>query len=317
MCITTLISTVSQVRCVNTTRRRSDHTMKKKITRKTKGNAQSVPQKMVAPEQKMVAPEQKMVAPEVVSPPDNVDAAKLQATLRCFYPGAPGEDDWSSDLYRLVVFGCDVDLVDSGEFEQITVVSSRGETLMAVTPLQWPPSEADEESINVEILAMACVKSVDASVATYHDEERTRMGLWEASRFQRSQPSRFQGSQPSRFQGSQPSVRAFTAISKHYVSHVEILFEDEMAASIFADDTVFFRQRSYSNPYYRIKAFTVSPASYWFMYNFAKRSAEMQLGFSNTKMFCGLLIGYSGSSDKTFCSEFVTHTLQVGGSRLR
>jgi hypothetical protein len=100
---------------------------------------------------------------------------------------------------------------------------------------------------------------------------------------------------------------------KHYVSHVEILFEDDMAASIFADDVVFFKKRSYSNPYYRIKMILVSSQSYDLMYDFAKRCAERQIGFSNAKMFCGPILGYVGSSDSTFCSEFVTHTLQVGG----
>jgi hypothetical protein len=101
---------------------------------------------------------------------------------------------------------------------------------------------------------------------------------------------------------------------KHYVSHVEILFEDDKAASIFADDTVFFRTRSYANPYYRIKMFLVSQTSYWLMYNYAKSCSDRQLSFSNTKMLCGPLIGYTGgSTDATFCSEFVTHTLQVGG----
>ena len=101
---------------------------------------------------------------------------------------------------------------------------------------------------------------------------------------------------------------------KHYVSHVEILFEDDNAASIFADETVFFKKRTYANPYYRIKMITVSPTNYWLMYNYAKGCSERQVGFSTSKMFCGPLIGFTGgSADETFCSEFVTHTLQVGG----
>jgi hypothetical protein len=100
---------------------------------------------------------------------------------------------------------------------------------------------------------------------------------------------------------------------KHYVSHVEIMFEDDMAASIFADEVVFFRKRSYSNPNYCIKGFDVSSTSYWLMYNFARSAAERNLGFSNSKMFCGPFLGYMGSSDHTFCSKFVTSTLQIGG----
>jgi hypothetical protein len=101
--------------------------------------------------------------------------------------------------------------------------------------------------------------------------------------------------------------------SKNYVSHVEILFEDNMAASIFAGDVVFWRKRSYSNPNYKLKSFDVATNSYWLMYEHAKNAASRNIGFSNTKMFCGPLIGYRGSSDSTFCSEFVTQTLQVGG----
>ena len=107
--------------------------------------------------------------------------------------------------------------------------------------------------------------------------------------------------------------RLVASVGSHYVSHVEIMFEDDMAASIFADEAVFFRKRSYANPYYRIKAFTVSSKSYDLMYAFAQRCAQQQKGFSNAKMFCGPIVGYRGSSDSTFCSEFVTHTLQVGG----
>jgi hypothetical protein len=100
---------------------------------------------------------------------------------------------------------------------------------------------------------------------------------------------------------------------KHYVSHVEILFQDDMAASIFAGDVVFWRKRSYSNPQYRIHSFDVPTKSYWLMYNYAQSMAQKNVAFSNAKMFCGPLIGYRGSSDETFCSEFVTQTLQVGG----
>ena len=107
--------------------------------------------------------------------------------------------------------------------------------------------------------------------------------------------------------------RLVASVGSHYVSHVELLFEDDNASSIFADESVFFRQRTYSNPYYKIKACTVSSKSYDAMYDYASRCAQQQKGFSHSKMFCGPLLGWRGSSDSTFCSEFVTHTLQVGG----
>ena len=113
---------------------------------------------------------------------------------------------------------------------------------------------------------------------------------------------------------NEPWINQLVAyFGKHYVSHVEIQFEDEMAASIYADGEVFFRKRNFSNPSYRIKAFTVSAQSYDLMYKFCESAASRHVGFSNIKMFCGPLIGYRGSSDLTFCSEFVTQALQVGG----
>jgi hypothetical protein len=107
--------------------------------------------------------------------------------------------------------------------------------------------------------------------------------------------------------------RVVASVSKHYVSHVELLFHDDMAASIFADDTVFFRPRRYANQNYRIKAFTVPAPSYRLVYEYAKSAAERQVGFSNAMMFCGPLVGFRGNSDDTFCSHFVTSALQVGG----
>jgi hypothetical protein len=112
----------------------------------------------------------------------------------------------------------------------------------------------------------------------------------------------------------EPLVNLIVAyFGKHYVSHVEIQFADDMAASIYSEDEVFFRKRSYSNPCYVIKGFTVPAKSYDMMYKFCESSATRHIGFSNMKMFLGPLIGYRGSCDRTFCSEFVTHVLQVGG----
>jgi hypothetical protein len=107
--------------------------------------------------------------------------------------------------------------------------------------------------------------------------------------------------------------RLVASFGKHYVSHVEILFEDDMAASIFAEEEVFFRTRRYANPSYLIKGFTVSENSYNLMYEFCRSAAARHVGFSNIKMFCGPVCGYRGSCEHTFCSEFVTQALQVGG----
>ena len=100
---------------------------------------------------------------------------------------------------------------------------------------------------------------------------------------------------------------------KHNVSHVEILFHDNMAASINNEGEVFWKHREYRSNQYKVLSISVLTASYKLMYNYAYNMSKNNIGFSNFKMFCGPLLGYRGSSDSTFCSEFVMHTLQVGG----
>ena len=107
--------------------------------------------------------------------------------------------------------------------------------------------------------------------------------------------------------------RLVARFSSHHVCHVEILFHDNYAASIFADEVVFWRKRTFANTGYKIHSFDVPADSYWKMYAFAKDMSTKNIGFSNAKMICGPLIGWRGSSNKTYCSEFVTQTLQVGG----
>ena len=91
---------------------------------------------------------------------------------------------------------------------------------------------------------------------------------------------------------------------KKIVTPVEIRFEDNMAASIFADDTVLFRKRSFVDPYYRIKEFSVSPKSYWLMYNYALSCAERQIPFSNVAL-ASLLMSEHNKYDIQYSSDLL------------
>jgi len=99
--------------------------------------------------------------------------------------------------------------------------------------------------------------------------------------------------------------------TNHYVSHVEIQFEDERSCSIFGGETVFFRRRSYSNPHYIVKSFTVEAKNYENMYAYCA-DMEGQVTFSDLKMFCSPYLGLFSNRDATFCSELVTRVLQRG-----
>lgn len=98
----------------------------------------------------------------------------------------------------------------------------------------------------------------------------------------------------------------------YYVSHCEILFEDDFACSIYDGQSVFFRKRSFENPNYIVKSFAVPNNSYDNMYRYCRDMASYDIEFSNTRMMCGPLFGLFRGSKGTFCSEVVVKTLQRG-----
>lgn len=100
---------------------------------------------------------------------------------------------------------------------------------------------------------------------------------------------------------------------EYWVSHCEILFEDDYACSIFAGECVFFRRRTYSNPFYKVKAFTVGDEQYRVMYGYCQLMADEGIPFSNLKMTCAPMFGFFKGMNATFCSELVVRALQRGG----
>ncbi len=83
--------------------------------------------------------------------------------------------------------------------------------------------------------------------------------------------------------------RLVARMSKHKVCHVELVFEDDLAFSIFADGCVFFRQRSFSNPDYYIISITVPSSEYHAAYSYCKSAAEHEISFSNYGMYASYM----------------------------
>lgn len=109
---------------------------------------------------------------------------------------------------------------------------------------------------------------------------------------------------------------------KHGICHAEIVFEDSMAFSIFAGQSLFFKQRTFSNPEYELISLSVSDSEYSAAYAFCRQAAQYDIHFTDA----GMLAAYfqpkrcpcvntaaSLHSGATFCSKIVTEALQSAG----
>jgi len=116
--------------------------------------------------------------------------------------------------------------------------------------------------------------------------------------------------------------RVVARISKHPTCHVELVFEDGMAFSIFKGSKLFFKQRSFSNPDYKLLSLSVSNGEYQSAYAFCSQAVKQEMDFTD----CGMLGAYfqfpscplfcnapSSSTGCTFCSKIVTEALQFAG----
>ena len=121
-----------------------------------------------------------------------------------------------------------------------------------------------------------------------------------------------------------PAINMLVAkVSQHATCHVELVFEDDMSFSIFANSKLFFKQRTFSNPEYKLLSVAVSHAEYNSLYTFCQSVSRHELGFSDLGMYMCYLqprhcpvfntspsveVGY------TFCSKVVTEALQFAES---
>jgi hypothetical protein len=106
---------------------------------------------------------------------------------------------------------------------------------------------------------------------------------------------------------------------KHGICHAELVFEDNMAFSIFAGQKIFFRPRTFSNPEYELVSLAVSQSEYHNAYCFCQQAADNDITFTDVGMLAAYFqpkgcpcINTSSSlaMGHTFCSKIVTEALQ-------
>jgi hypothetical protein len=116
--------------------------------------------------------------------------------------------------------------------------------------------------------------------------------------------------------------RVVARMCKHGICHAELVFEDNMAFSIFAGQQVFFKPRTFSNPEYELVTLSVSHAEYTSAYGFCKQAVESNIGFTDVGMLAAYFqpkgcpcinTGSSLIAGHTFCSKIVTEALQFAG----
>lgn len=112
-------------------------------------------------------------------------------------------------------------------------------------------------------------------------------------------------------------------VSKHKTCHVELVFEDDMAFSIFAGSNIFFKQRTFNNPDYTLIPLSIPNAEYVTLYNFCQSVATHDVGFTDLGMIFSYIqpqncpfINTAPSTQLgyTFCSKIVTEALQFAGN---
>ena len=112
-------------------------------------------------------------------------------------------------------------------------------------------------------------------------------------------------------------------VSKFKTCHVEMVFEDDMAFSIFAGSTLFFKHRSFSNPDYSLISISVPPVEYSALYEFCQSAITHELGFTDVGMVLSVMqptrcpifnTGPSVQIGFTFCSKIIAEALQFAGT---
>lgn len=112
-------------------------------------------------------------------------------------------------------------------------------------------------------------------------------------------------------------------LSKHRTCHVELVFEDDTAFSIFAGSKLFFKQRSFSNPDYALIPLSIPNEEYIKIYTFCQSAASHDIVFSDIGMIFSRLqpkhcpfvnTASSVQLGHTFCSKIVTEALQFAGT---
>ena len=107
-------------------------------------------------------------------------------------------------------------------------------------------------------------------------------------------------------------------ICTHSTCHVELVFENDMAFSIFKGSNLFFKSRTFSNQHYRLVSICVTPEEYAKAYDYCFRCAQMDISFNDVGLYltlcpCCATSQPSIESGYAFCSQIVTEALLAAG----
>ena len=109
--------------------------------------------------------------------------------------------------------------------------------------------------------------------------------------------------------------------SKHGMCHVELVFEDGNAFSIFMEFPLGLRCRTFSNPGYELVSISVSAEEYRACRQFCNAAVKNPYPFDNWGMYLASVhpgaCAHRSSArvGSTFCSKIITEALQHGGVR--
>jgi hypothetical protein len=104
-----------------------------------------------------------------------------------------------------------------------------------------------------------------------------------------------------------------TRISPPY-SHCDIQFEDEVASSIYQNETVYMYKKTFSRLNYHRISIAVADDEYNRIYKFCESACQNMVKFDPMGMVGTFIpLYYFRPEGKTFCSRYVCEALQASG----
>jgi len=97
-------------------------------------------------------------------------------------------------------------------------------------------------------------------------------------------------------------------------SHCDIQFDDEVASSVYQNETVYMCKKSFSRLNYERLSFSVSESEFNAMYKFCEQSCRSMVRFDPLGMVGTFIPFYFlRPANRTFCSRYVCEALQASG----
>jgi hypothetical protein len=101
-----------------------------------------------------------------------------------------------------------------------------------------------------------------------------------------------------------------TAFSPPY-SHCDLQFDDDMATSIYQNETVYWQKKNFSRNNYDRVSLTFNDAEYNKVREFCVNAHRAKVQFDILGMVCSSLpVGVRSPQDKTFCTRYIIEALQ-------